>query len=175
MFFFFFKQKTAYEIYQCDWSSDVCSSDLLPPLNTKKGELVNAVYGFLLAFLKAVREFQPDFVAAAFDFPAPTFRHKKFKEYKAKRLKMPEELRQQFPKIKKILESFNVPIFEKEKFEADDIIGTIAKAKKKASLKLETIMLVGEMYILYVFVKITKSYYNGRESCRGRVYIPGVA
>ncbi len=54
----------------------------LPPLTTKKGELVNAVYGFLLVFLKALKDFQPDFIAAAFDTPGATFRHKKFKEYK---------------------------------------------------------------------------------------------
>ena len=99
----------------------------LPPLTTKKGELVNAVYGFLLVFLKAIKDFRPDYIAAAFDFPAPTFRHKKFKEYKAKRPPAPEELYQQIPKVKEVLKSFNVPIFEKEGFEADDIIGTISR------------------------------------------------
>ena len=58
----------------------------LPPLTTKKGEKVNAVYGFLLVFLKAVKEFHPDFIAAAFDVHELTFRHKRFKEYKAKRV-----------------------------------------------------------------------------------------
>jgi DNA polymerase-1 len=70
----------------------------LPRLTTKKGELVNAVYGFLLVFLKAIKDFQPDYIAAAFDFPAPTFRHEKYKEYKAKRPKVPEELYQQISK-----------------------------------------------------------------------------
>ncbi|MCJ7786865.1 DNA polymerase I, partial [Patescibacteria group bacterium] len=86
----------------------------LPPLTTKRGELVNAVYGFLLVFFKAIKDFQPDYIAAAFDFPAPTFRHKKYKEYKAKRPPAPEELYQQIPKVKEILKSFNVPVFEKE-------------------------------------------------------------
>jgi len=62
----------------------------LPPLTTKKGELVNAVYGFLLVFLKAIKDFQPDFIAACFDVKGPTFRHKKFKDYKAKRPPAPE-------------------------------------------------------------------------------------
>ena len=75
----------------------------LPPLTTKKGELVNAIYGFLLAFFKAIRELQPDFVAATFDLPAPTFRHKKFKAYKATRPKTPEELYQQLSRLKEIL------------------------------------------------------------------------
>ena len=74
----------------------------LPPLTTKNGELVNAVYGFLLVFFKALREFQPDYIAACFDFPGPTFRHKKFKEYKVKRPPTPKELYQQIPKIKEI-------------------------------------------------------------------------
>ena len=107
----------------------------LPPLTAKNKELVNAVYGFLLVFFKAIREFQPDYIAACFDLPAPTFRHKKYKEYKAKRPPAPKELYQQIPKIKEILKAFKVPIFEKQGFEADDIIGTIAnQAPKKQAL-----------------------------------------
>jgi len=98
----------------------------LPFFSTKKGERVGAIYGFLLVFLKAIKDFKPDFIVAVFDFPAPTFRHKKFKEYKAKRLSAPEELYQQIPKIKEILKIFNVSFFEKKGFEADDLIGTIA-------------------------------------------------
>jgi len=119
----------------------------LPPLTTKRGELVNAVYGFLLVFLKAIKEFRPDFIAACFDFPAPTFRHKKFKSYKAKRPPTPEELYRQIPKIKEILSAFNIPIFEKEGFEADDLIGTIAHLapKKQVVPKIETIILSGDL------------------------------
>ena len=90
-------------IYRAYWA--------LPALTTKKGELVNAVYGFLLVFFKAIKDFQPDYIAAAFDLPAPTFRHKKYKEYKAKRLRAPEELHLQIPKTKEVLALFNVPIF----------------------------------------------------------------
>jgi DNA polymerase-1 len=99
----------------------------LPPLRNKKGELINAVYGFCLVFLKVLKELKPDFIVAAFDLPLPTFRHKKFKGYKAKRPKTPEELSQQIPKVKELLKAFNIPVFEKEGFEADDIIGTIAR------------------------------------------------
>ena len=132
----------------------------LPPLTTKKGELVNAVYGFLLVFLKAIREFQPDFICACFDYPGPTFRHKKFKEYKAKRPPAPEELYQQIPKVKEVLESFNVPIFEKEGFEADDIIGTIAglAPKKQILPKVETIILSGDTDNLQLINPQTKVY-----------------
>src|SRR4030042_5715312 len=117
----------------------------LPPLTTKKGELVNAVYCFLLVFLKAIKDFQPDYIAAAFDFPAPTFRHKKFKDYKAKRPPAPKDLYSQIPKVKEFLKSFGVSVFEKEGFEADDIIGTIAKVSKKQQIlpKIDIIILSG--------------------------------
>lgn len=132
----------------------------LPPLTTKRGELVNAIYGFLLVFFKAIREFQPDFIAACFDFPAPTFRHKKFKAYKAKRPPAPEELYQQIPKVKEILKAFDVPIFEKEGFEADDIIGTIAKKapRKQIMPKIETIILSGDLDTLQLVSPQTKVY-----------------
>jgi DNA polymerase-1 len=132
----------------------------LPPLTTKKGELVNAVYGFLLVFFKAIKDFQPDFVAACFDLPAPTFRHKKYKEYKAKRPPAPEELYQQIPKVKEILENFNVPIFEKEGFEADDIIGTIAHLAPKRQVipEIETIILSGDLDTLQLINPKTKVY-----------------
>ncbi|MBL7150169.1 MAG: hypothetical protein ISS84_00865 [Candidatus Pacebacteria bacterium] len=146
----------------------------LPPLTTKKGELVNAVYGFLLVFLKALKEFQPDYIAACFDLPGPTFRHKKFKEYKAKRPPTPEELCQQIPKVKEILKSFDVPIFEKEGFEADDIIGTISKLAPRKQLipegeedessstpfaiarEIETVILSGDLDVLQLVDKNTK-------------------
>jgi DNA polymerase-1 len=132
----------------------------LPPLTTKKGELVNAIYGFLLVFLKAIREFQPDFIVATFDLPAPTFRHEKFKEYKGKRPKAPDELYQQIPKVKEILKTFNVSIFEKEGFEADDVIGTVAKLapKKQVLPEIETIILSGDLDTLQLVDKNTKVY-----------------
>ncbi|MBZ9572874.1 hypothetical protein KJA17_01630 [Patescibacteria group bacterium] len=119
----------------------------LPPLTTKKGELVNAIYGFLLVFLKALRELKPDFVAATFDLPGPTFRHKEFKEYKAKRPPAPQELYQQISKVKEVLRAFNVPVFEKQGFEADDVIGAIATSapKKQIFPELETIILSGDL------------------------------
>ncbi len=115
----------------------------LPPLKSKKGELVNAVYGFLLVFLKVLRELKPDFIVATFDLPGPTFRHKEFKEYKAQRPIYPKELYQQIERVKEVLQAFKVPIFEKQGFEADDIIGTISllASKKQIFPKLETIIL----------------------------------
>ncbi len=118
----------------------------LPPLTTKKGEVVGAVYGFLLVFLKAIKEFQPDFVAACFDVKGPTFRHEKYAQYKAKRPKAPDELYQQIPIVKNVLESFGVPVYEKQGFEGDDLIGTIAKIapQKQVFPELETIVVSGD-------------------------------
>jgi len=115
----------------------------LPPLRTKEGVLVNAVYGFFSIFIKTIKEFRPGWVAAVFDLPQPTFRHQEFSGYKAKRVKPPDEFYQQLPKIKEILKVLGVPVFEKEGFEADDVIGTLAflATQEKELLGSETIIL----------------------------------
>jgi DNA polymerase I len=115
----------------------------LPPLSKKNGIVVNAVYGFLLVFLRVVKEFRPDYIAATFDFPGKNFRHEEFKEYKATRKKAPQELYDQIPRVKEFLEIFNVPIFEKEGFEADDLIGTIATLVSENS-GIQTIITSGD-------------------------------
>jgi len=132
----------------------------LPPLETKEGELVNAIYGFLLVFFKAVKDFNPGYIAACFDLAAPTFRHKKFPLYKAKRPKAPKELYEQIPKIKKILKSFHVPTFEKQGFEADDLIGTIAKkvSRSKKNHGTTTIILSGDLDTLQIIDRNIKVY-----------------
>jgi len=132
----------------------------LPPLTTKKGELVNAVYGFLLVFLKAIRELKPGFIVACFDLPAPTFRHQKYLAYKATRPKAPDELYNQLPKTKEVLKEFGIQIFEKEGFEADDIIGTIAKmaAQKQVFPEIEIIILSGDLDTLQLINENTKVY-----------------
>lgn len=128
----------------------------LPPLSTKSGEVVNAVYGFLLVFLKALKEFSPDCVAACFDRPEPTFRHEKYKEYKITRPKAPQELYNQIPKIKEILKEFSIQVFEKAGFEADDVIGTIAGLA--ASKGLEVIILSGDTDNFQLITPLIKVY-----------------
>ncbi|MFC1789453.1 5'-3' exonuclease H3TH domain-containing protein [Patescibacteria group bacterium] len=132
----------------------------LPKLTTKKGKVVSAVYGFLLVFFKAIKDFQPDFIVAAFDVPGPTFRHKKYSGYKAKRPPAPQELYQQIPIVKEVLRSFNVSVLEKEGFEADDIIATVAsKAPKKQVLpEIETIIVSGDTDSLQLIDEKTKVY-----------------
>jgi len=130
----------------------------LPPLSTKKGELVNAVYGFLLIFLKAIKDLEPEYITAVFDLPSPTFRHEKFDGYKANRPKAPDELYNQIPKVKKVLSAFNVSIFEKKGFEADDLIGTISKTAKKQRNDVEIIILSGDLDTLQLINDSTKVY-----------------
>jgi len=120
----------------------------LPPLTTKEGELVNAVYGFFSIFLKMTRELRPDFLAAAFDLPVPTFRHQAFPDYKAKRVKAPEEFYRQIPLIQKILADFNVPIFTQEGLEADDVIASLVVSARRSAPDLDIIMLSSDNDLL---------------------------
>jgi DNA polymerase-1 len=96
-------------------------------LATSGGQPTNAVYGFITMLMKLLREDKPDYLAVAFDLVAPTFRHREFAEYKAQRPKMPEDLQQQMPLIKEVVLAFNIPVFELEGYEADDILATLAK------------------------------------------------
>lgn len=94
----------------------------------------NALYAFLNIYWMTLDRFKPDFVVVSFDLKAPTFRHEMYKEYKGTRHAMPDELKEQMPVIKEILTAMNVPIIEKEGYEADDILGTIAKKNEKNNI-----------------------------------------
>lgn len=128
----------------------------LPPLTDRSGRLVNAAYGFSLILLKILNEIKPKCIVAAFDSPKPTFRHKEFVEYKAKRIKKGDELYSQFSLIKEILASFSIPVYEVEGFEADDIIATIADKLKAKDI--ETIIVTGDLDTLQLVDKNTKVY-----------------
>ena len=111
-------------------------------LMTEDGTYTNAVYGFLAILFKILDDINPEYVAVAFDLKAPTKRHELYKEYKATRKGMPEELASQLPIIKEILQAMNITIIEKEGYEADDILGTLAKYGEKQ--ELEVIILTGD-------------------------------
>ena len=111
----------------------------MPVLSTKDGTYTNAVYGFMNMFFKMLAEEKPTFVGVAFDLKAPTFRHKMYAEYKGTRKPMPEELRPQIPLLKELLTTMGIKTFELEGSEADDIIGTIAKATD-----VKTIIITGD-------------------------------
>lgn len=127
----------------------------IPPLTTKSGVLINAAYGFTSIFLKIINEQKPDYICATFDMKAPTFRHEKYKEYKAQRVKQPDELYDQIPIIKEVLKAFDVPIYEKSGFEADDVIGTISDSLKD-NVDLEIFILTGDLDTLQLVNKNTK-------------------
>jgi DNA polymerase-1 len=98
----------------------------LPPMSTSDGQVTNAVYGFtsMLAIVLASR---PEFAIGAFDVGGQTFRSKEYKEYKAGRRAMPDDLRPQIEKVREVLQSFSIPIYGVEGFEADDVIGTLSR------------------------------------------------
>jgi DNA polymerase-1 len=98
----------------------------LPPLTSKSGEPINAVYGFVSMLLRVVTDLKPSHIAVAFDRPEPTFRHKQFKNYQAQRPTMDKELSGQFEKVKATVAAFGIPIYEKAGYEADDVLGTLA-------------------------------------------------
>ena len=98
----------------------------LPPMSTSDGQVTNAVYGFT-SMLAIVLSTRPEFAVAAIDLPAPTFRAKEYQQYKAGRRAMPDDLRPQIEKVRDVLESFSIPIYGIEGFEADDVIGTLAR------------------------------------------------
>ena len=130
----------------------------LPPLTTKKGELVNAVYGFTSTLLSVIDKFKPDYIVASFDLPGPTFRHKEFEQYKATRVKAPDEFYAQIPRVREIVGAFNIPIYEKESFEADDVIGTLVKQSEKNSEDIENIIVTGDLDTLQLVSPKTKVY-----------------
>jgi len=128
----------------------------LPPLVSPEGVLVNGVYGFMLFFLKMINVLKPDYIVATFDMAAPTFRHEEYKEYKAKRVKMPDNFYEQVQMVKNLLHAFNVPILEKEGYEADDIIGTITEKLKNKNIQsfivtgdLDTLQLITDKVFVY--------------------------
>ncbi len=106
------------------------------------GEDVTGVYGFANVFLEAIQHWKPSHCAIAFDTSAPTFRHERFEEYKAQRAEMPPELRPQFDRVKQLMQAFNVPIFELDGYEADDVIGTISRLAEERGV--DTVILTGD-------------------------------
>ena len=129
----------------------------LPRFTTKAGELVNAVYGFGLILVKVLKELKPEYFVAAFDVDGPTFRDKEYKEYKATREKAPDELYHQIPRIQEMLKVFNIPIYQKQGFEADDILGTVAEELKKQK-NIETVIVSGDLDTLQLVTDKVRVY-----------------
>ncbi|MFL2640499.1 MAG: DNA polymerase I [Dehalococcoidia bacterium] len=114
----------------------------MPSMSGPTGEETGAIYGFTAAILKTLREVNPKRATVAFDMSGPTFRHKAFETYKANRPPMPDEMRNQFSRIREVIEILGIPILELQGFEADDVLGHIAKVA--SSEDLETIIFTGD-------------------------------
>lgn len=119
----------------------------LPPFTSPKGEPTGALYGFSSMMLRALNDFKPDYVAAAFDLPGKTFRHEAYEEYKAKRPETEDNLIKQLKKLPELAEAFGIYCLSSPGFEADDVLGSIVeKTKKEKDLKI--IIMSGDMDIL---------------------------
>ena len=130
------------------------------PLNVRStGEEVRAVFGFLNTFIRSLSDLRPTHCAIAFDLPAPTFRHRQFKQYKAQRPPTPPELRGQFGRVRQLMETFGVPIFEIEGYEADDVLGTLCRQAEEQ--QIETLILTGDtdtLQLVSPWVRVLMSY-----------------
>ena len=111
----------------------------IPDLTNSEGIHTNAMYGFLNIMFKFIDEEKPDYITVAFDLSEPTFRHKAYEAYKGTRKPMAPELKQQVPLIKELLRTMNITVIEKAGYEADDIIGTIAKRSAAAGIDVSVI------------------------------------
>jgi DNA polymerase-1 len=130
----------------------------LPPFTTKNGELVNAVYGFASTLLSIITKFEPKYIIATFDLAGPTFRHIEYADYKATRVKADDALYAQIPRVKEVTEAFGIPIYAVSGFEADDVIGTLAKQARENHAELETIIVTGDMDTLQLVDDMTSVY-----------------
>ncbi|MFC1500941.1 DNA polymerase I [Elusimicrobiota bacterium] len=132
----------------------------IPPLTNSKGEMVNAVYGFIRMMLKILRSEKPDYAIVCFDYPAPTFRHKSFKEYKANRVEIDDELKNQMPLAREAAKALNLFSIEKAGYEADDLIATLAHQAKKDDV--EVVIVSGDKDVRQLVDKGIKVWDEGR-------------
>ena len=116
------------------------------PLTTSKGKLVNAVFGFWSIVLRGFQDVKPDYVIACFDLAGPTFRHEQFADYKATRREMPDDLRDQFPIVRQLIEAFGIPIYQLQGFEADDLIAALVK--QAVARDVQTTIVSGDLDLL---------------------------
>lgn len=127
------------------------------PLTNSRGENTSAIYGFTTTLMKILEEDKPEHIAVVFDTKEPTFRHKMYEPYKATREKMPEDMEAQLDKLKEVVDAFNVPTLELPGYEADDIMGTLAKQAEKENI--ETYLVTGDkdfMQLISPLVKMVK-------------------
>ncbi len=131
------------------------------PLTNSKGENTSAIYGFINTLTKILEDEKPDHIAVVFDTKEPTFRHKMYEPYKATREKMPEDMVPQLGKLKEVVQAFNVPILELPGYEADDIMGTLAKKAEKEGI--ETYLVTGDKDFMQLISPLVRMYKPGKQ------------
>lgn len=134
-----------------------------PTFTSSKGMPTNAVYGFTQSLRKILHDYSPHYIGIAFDVKGPSFRHELFTEYKAERPPMPDTLSLQVPYIKQVVEAFNIPVIEKEGFEADDVIATIVKRFEGNGLRVALVTSDKDMYQLVDENTFILDYINDKE------------
>ena len=130
------------------------------PLVNSKGFNTSAIYGFVTFLNRVLSQEYPDFIAVVFDTAAPTFRHEMYEEYKATRQKMPEDLIPQIGRIKEVVRAHNIPVVEMDGFEADDVMGTLAKRAEREGVL--TFMVTSDKDFMQLVSSKTKMYKPGR-------------
>ncbi|MDF0642854.1 MAG: DNA polymerase I [Nitrospira sp.] len=144
----------------------------LPPLNNSKGFQTNAIYGFTTTLTKIIREHKPDGLAVAFDERGPTIRHAEFKAYKAQRPPMPEGMQTQVPYIHRLVEAFSIPVVREAGYEADDLIGTLARQAEHAGY--DVVIVTGDKDMFQLLTPHTrifdpvKNKWSGEAECLER-------
>ncbi|MGB9706721.1 MAG: 5'-3' exonuclease [Microgenomates group bacterium] len=147
-----------------------------PSLRTRKGEIVNAVYGFTRILLTVLKDLQPEYVAVAFDLPVPTFRHKEYVGYQAQRPEMEKELKTQIERVWEVVKALNIPVFTAPGFEADDIIGTLTQQvcrkfqKPNSQFQIEVIIVTGDRDIMQLVREGVKVYAPGKGFSQAEIF-----
>ena len=130
-------------------------------LSNSKGFPTNAIFGFISALRKMVDQYHPDYLGIVFDTKGPTFRHLKFKEYKAHRKPMPDDLVIQIPMLKKLLKALNIPALERQKYEADDLLGSLSQVIPEHNI--HTIIVSTDKDLLQLVNKNTSVYNTSKD------------
>ncbi|HTD45864.1 MAG TPA: DNA polymerase I [bacterium] len=140
----------------------------LPYFTTSDGQPTNAVYGFTTMLLKVLEEESPEYVAVAFDKPGPTFRHEAYAEYKATRRKMPDDLRPQVGLAKEVVDALQLPVFEVAGFEADDVIGALARQAEAQGI--DVLIVTGDLDALQLVSPHTRVMMTSRGITETTIY-----
>ena len=167
------QQTSRHTLYLIDGSAYIYRAFFaLPSLSNSKGLQTNAIYGFTTMLMKVLREHRPDCLAVVFDEKGPTLRHEEFKEYKAHRPPMPEGMQAQVPYIHRVVEAFGLPVVHAPGYEADDLIGTLARKAEAAGF--DVVIVTGDKDMFQLLTQAVRIYdpvkdkWFGEEECRER-------